>query len=121
MTNELTLENIRSGAFPSDAHAVGFLLGEIERLTRISLAARALLKYIDDHDWGLIPEGQTADTLRDLLKGEPTTHEPLHVASFPSQLAELYNAIAGYEKLSGYAPALLAAMRQLSWGTGEQS
>jgi hypothetical protein len=28
----LTLENIRSGAFPSDAHAVGFLLGEIERL-----------------------------------------------------------------------------------------
>jgi hypothetical protein len=33
MTNELTLENIRSGAFPSDAHAVGFLLGEIKRLT----------------------------------------------------------------------------------------
>jgi hypothetical protein len=33
MTNELTLENIRSGAFPSDAVAVGFLLGEIKRLT----------------------------------------------------------------------------------------
>lgn len=28
----LTLENIRSGAFPSDAVAVGFLLGEIDRL-----------------------------------------------------------------------------------------
>lgn len=28
----LTLENIRSGTVPSDAHAVGFLLGEIERL-----------------------------------------------------------------------------------------
>lgn len=28
----LTLENIRSGAVPSDAVAVGFLLGEIERL-----------------------------------------------------------------------------------------
>lgn len=35
MTNPLlTLENIRSGAFPSDAHAVGFLLGEIEKLQK---------------------------------------------------------------------------------------
>lgn len=33
MTNKLlTLENIRSGDVPSDAIAVGFLLGEIERL-----------------------------------------------------------------------------------------
>jgi hypothetical protein len=30
----LTLENIRSGAVPSDAVAVGFLLGEIERLAK---------------------------------------------------------------------------------------
>lgn len=29
-------------------------------------AARDLLKYIDDHGWGLIPEGATADRLRDL-------------------------------------------------------
>lgn len=36
MTNPLlTLENIRSGAAPSDAVAVGYLLGEIERLREV--------------------------------------------------------------------------------------
>lgn len=45
MTNPLlTLENIRSGAVPSDAVAVGFLLGEIERLKR---ALRNCADYAD--------------------------------------------------------------------------
>lgn len=44
-------------------------LTQLRRLTRISLASRALLTYLDVHDWGTIPEGQTADTLRDLLAG----------------------------------------------------
>jgi hypothetical protein len=51
------------------------LEAENERLARISLAARALLKYIDDHDWGHIPEGVTADTLRDLLTSSETKGE----------------------------------------------
>jgi N4 Gp49/Sf6 Gp66 family protein len=52
---------------------------EIERLARISLAARALLKYLDDHDWGRIPEGVTGDTLRDLLhhRGETMSEQDI--------------------------------------------
>lgn len=50
MTTELTLENIRTGAFPSDAHAVGFLLGEIERLQRREAKARAILEPMAECD-----------------------------------------------------------------------
>lgn len=33
----------------------------------LALAARDLLKYLDDHDWGHVPEGATADRLRALV------------------------------------------------------
>jgi hypothetical protein len=35
-------------------------------------AAQALLDYLDAHDWGGVPEGETANRLRSLLKSKPT-------------------------------------------------
>lgn len=31
-------------------------------------AARDLLRYLDEHDWGHVPEGATADKLRDIVQ-----------------------------------------------------
>jgi len=45
----LTIENIRSGAFPSDAHAVGFLLGEVDILRgNLSLAEEGLANAMQE-------------------------------------------------------------------------
>lgn len=41
-------------------------LAEIERLRE---ALSDLLKYLDDHDWGTIPEGATADRARAAISG----------------------------------------------------
>lgn len=71
----LTLQNIRSGTVPSDAHAVGFLLGEIERL-------RELLKGANTH---LLSVGIFDPVSRAVrAEIEVTTDEPGAVASFPS-------------------------------------
>jgi hypothetical protein len=39
----------------------------LEDYERLRAAARDLLRYLDEHDWGLVPEGATADRLRDLV------------------------------------------------------
>ena len=41
----------------------------IAQVERMDAALRDLLQYIDDHDWGTIPEGATADRAREALKG----------------------------------------------------
>lgn len=38
-----------------------------QRIKDLEAASRDLLQYLDDHDWGLVPEGETSDRLRDLL------------------------------------------------------
>jgi hypothetical protein len=68
MTNELTLENIRSGAFPSDAHAVGFLLGEIERLQTL------LIRVLEDGE-------PSQDLLQEIDEAvTESAHEPIPCA-----------------------------------------
>lgn len=42
------------------------------RYDALATAARDLLKYLDDHDWGRVPEGATADRLRDLVTTSKT-------------------------------------------------
>jgi hypothetical protein len=43
-------------------------------------AAADLLTYLDEHDWGMVPEGATADKLRDLVH----THAVEKMARFPN-------------------------------------
>lgn len=43
----------------------------LQELEEIRTAARSLLRYLDDHDWGTIPEGVTADELRELAWPSP--------------------------------------------------
>jgi hypothetical protein len=85
-----TIEQLDAACQPYRAR-IRALEIENNRLARISLAARALLKYIDDHDWGHIPEGVTADTLRDLLTASETICEcvPLDARGTPGDL-EIY-------------------------------
>lgn len=87
----LTLENIRSGDVPSDAVAVGFLLGEIEKLNR-KCGALAYLQYgsagPDDPWQGKLDEVTKPlhveiESLRKALDNrsrqlgiQPTVHEP---------------------------------------------
>jgi hypothetical protein len=72
----LTLENIRSGAVPSDAVAVGFLLGEIERLDeRLETQKGVIANHIEN---------------------EHRSHEPGVGAKFPEKphpLGKLTNLI----------------------------
>lgn len=77
MTNELTLENIRSGAFPSDAHAVGFLLGEIEQLQmRLKRHEPVSLYNGHDIDWWKAESERLRDALKRVRRvaAEGTTH-----------------------------------------------
>ena len=43
-----------------------------ERIHELEKAARDLLQYLDEHDWGHVPEGATADRLRDLVTPQET-------------------------------------------------
>jgi hypothetical protein len=38
-----------------------------DEIERLRTALSGLLKYLDDHDWGTIPEGATADRARAAL------------------------------------------------------
>lgn len=38
-----------------------------DRVKVLEQALRELLQYLDDHDWGTIPEGETADRARSAL------------------------------------------------------
>ena len=68
MTNPLlTLESIRSGAFPSDAHAVGFLLGEIERLERANDTLHLNLQIAQRESSGEPEAALTSSTLDALI------------------------------------------------------
>lgn len=53
-------------AHRQDGETIARQHDEIERLVA---ALSDLLKYIDDHDWGTIPEGETADRARAALSG----------------------------------------------------
>lgn len=55
------LERERAGGTPC------FMGRQSDRIRDLEAAARDLLQYLDDHDWGHVPEGATADRLRDLV------------------------------------------------------
>lgn len=83
----LTLENIRSGAVPSDAHAVGFLLGEIERLQTEWNNASDLGNALLTEAVRLRAEVRAlriGDGFADPDSLDAPAHEPVAVASFPA-------------------------------------
>lgn len=45
-----------------------------ERIAELETALRDLLLYLDEHDWGTIPEGETADRARSAL-GKAADHD----------------------------------------------
>lgn len=48
-----------------------------------------LLQYLDDHDWGLIPEGATADHAREALSAPPEGREQGDWATAEADIAAL--------------------------------
>jgi hypothetical protein len=58
--------------------------------SEVCLAAAELLRYLDDHDWGLIPEGRTADRLRAALSRAQATQpaQPTFPERDPSKPTE---------------------------------
>lgn len=46
------------------------------RYDALAEAARDLLTYLDEHDWGHVPEGATADRLRDLCSASIKETKP---------------------------------------------
>jgi hypothetical protein len=82
----LTVENIRSGAVPSDAHAVGFLLGEIEKLDeRLETQKGVIANYVEGErilrgnlslaEEGLATYALEVERLRTIVNGCPVCAE----------------------------------------------
>lgn len=100
----LTLENIRSGVVPSDAVAVGFLLGELDRLTR---------KRDEYKVWWMRDSKNLGTALNELTSEQATNEQQrAQIAQLNERLEVQKGVIANHIEAEREGPASLVGALQ---------